>query len=145
MAEVKAIDIDGIQWQIKDQEARSKIAILEETISTQKLPDLQITMENGYTCKLIEMNNHYKAGKIHFVSIHIEELSGSQIGTEGTAKIAVLNIAAISITSFILRDYRAQATARGFIDTDGNILIGESNGIKQGNNSLFGELIFAEP
>lgn len=145
MADVKIVDIDGSQWNIKDQDARSKITILEEVVSTQKLPDLQITIENGCTCKSIEVNNHYKVGKIHFVHMRIEDLSGNGIGTTVTTKIAVLNIAPISLTGFILRDYRAPATARGFIDTEGGVWLGESNGIVPGNNVIFGEVIFAEP
>ena len=34
MADVSKIDIDGIQWNIKDQEARSKIATLETEVNT---------------------------------------------------------------------------------------------------------------
>ena len=145
MADVKIVDIDGEQWNIKDQDARSKITTLEEVVSTQKLQDLQITLENGYTCKSMGMDNHYKAGKIHFVQIRIEDLSGNGIGTTSTTKIAVLNITAIRQTGFILRDYRAPATARGFIDTDGSLWLGESNGIVQNDNVILGEIIFAEP
>ena len=36
MAEVAKIDIDGIQWDIKDQNARNRIAILEEDNTTNK-------------------------------------------------------------------------------------------------------------
>lgn len=145
MADVKAIDIDGEQWNIKDQEARNKIITLEETVSTQSLSDIQVKLKNGYTCKSITVNNHYKVGKVHFAYIRIEDLSGDGVGTTSTITIAVLNIIAIKQTSFILRDYRKQTTARGFIDTDGSIGLGESNGIEQGKNVIMGELIFAEP
>ena len=37
MADVSKIDIDGIQWNIKDQEARSKIATLEEKTTVTKV------------------------------------------------------------------------------------------------------------
>lgn len=36
MADVKTVDIDGSQWAMKDQEARGKIAILEEDNTTNK-------------------------------------------------------------------------------------------------------------
>lgn len=34
MADVTKIDIDGVQWNMKDQEARSKIATLETEVNT---------------------------------------------------------------------------------------------------------------
>lgn len=145
MALVKIVDIDGVQWEMKDQTARDKITDIEKKISTESLPDIKITLESGYTCKSITATNHYKIGKIHFTSVRIEDLSGNGIGTTSSTKIAVLNINAIKQTSFILRDYRAPTTARGFIDTDGSLWLGESNGIAQNNNTILGELIFAEP
>ena len=36
MADVKIVDIDNVQWNMKDQEARNKIAILEEDNTTNK-------------------------------------------------------------------------------------------------------------
>ncbi len=36
MADVKIVDIDGSQWNMKDQEARNKITILEEDNTTNK-------------------------------------------------------------------------------------------------------------
>ena len=144
MADVKIIDIDGEQWNIKDQDARKKVAIIEENISSQDLQDAQITMKNGYTCKTIQIDNHYKVGKIHFASIRIEDLSGNNIGTSDTAYIASTNLIPKKYTTFITRDYIAPATVRCFLGQDGTISIGESNGIKDGNNTILGEIIFAE-
>lgn len=36
MADVAKIDIDGVQWDIKDQNARNRIAVLEEDNTTNK-------------------------------------------------------------------------------------------------------------
>ena len=36
MADVSKIDIDGVQWDIKDQNARDRIAVLEEDNTTNK-------------------------------------------------------------------------------------------------------------
>lgn len=36
MADVKIVDIDGSQWNVKDQESRTKIATLEEDNATNK-------------------------------------------------------------------------------------------------------------
>ena len=145
MADVRMIDIDGELWNIKDQDARIKIAAIEEDIFPQDLQDIQVTMKDGYTCKSIEISNHYKVGKIHFASIRIEDLSGNSIGTGATAYVAVMNLKVKKFTNFIARDYRAPATIRGSLEVNGTISIGESNGIKDGNNVIIGELIFAEP
>ena len=145
MADVKIIDIDGEQWNIKDQDARVKIATVEENISSQDLQDAKVTMENGYTCKSIQITNHYKVGKIHFAVISIEDLSGNSVGTAGTIYIASTDLIPKKYTVFIARDYRAPATARCTLEADGRIAIGESNGIRNGDNVIIGEIIFAEP
>lgn len=145
MADVKIIDIDGEQWNIKDQESRKKIATIEENISAQDLQDAQITMKNGYTCKSIQISDHYKVGKIHFALIRIEGLSGNNVGGTTTIYIASTNLIPKKRTVFIARDYITPATVRCNLEQDGSISIGESNGIKNGSNVLFGEIIFAEP
>lgn len=145
MADVKIVDIDGEQWNIKDQDARTRITTLEENISTIDLLDAQVTMENGYTCKSIQLHNIYKVGKIHFVNVRIEDLSGNGIGTSTTVYVASTNLIPKRITNFIARDYRAPATVRCSLEVDGRISIGESNGISNGNNVIIGEIIFAEP
>lgn len=145
MADVKIVDIDGEQWNIKDQDARTRIENLEENVSTQELQDAQVVVKDGYTCKSIQIVNHYKVGKIHFAVIRIEDLSGNGIGTMGTAHIASTNLIPKKYTVFIARDYKAPATARCALETDGSISMGESNGINNGNNIIIGEIIFAEP
>ena len=145
MAEVKIIDIDGIQWSMKDETARNKITDIEKNISAEDLPDIQVTMKDGYTCKSIQIANHYKVGKIHFAVIRIENLSGNGVGTTGTINIASINLIPKKYTIFIARDSVAPATARCSLGIDGTISIGESNGINNGNNIILGEIIFAEP
>lgn len=145
MADVKIVDIDGEQWNIKDQESRKKIATIEENIVAQDLPDAQVTMKNGYTCKSIIISNRYKAGKINFAAIRLENLSGKGVGGTATIHIASTNLIPKKITSFIARDYKTPATARCNLEQDGGISLKESNGIKDGDNVIFGEIIFAEP
>lgn len=144
MADVKIVDIDGEQWNIKDQESRKKIATIEENISAQDLQDVQVTMKNGYTCRDIQIFNHYRVGKIHFASIRIDNLSGDGVGSVRTINIASTNLTPRKSTTCIVRDYIAPATATVFLEPDGNIAIGESNGVMNGNCILVGEIIFAE-
>ena len=53
MADVKIVDIDGSQWNIKDQEARNKIANLETLISN----------NNTYSTKEIKTSKKWIDGK----------------------------------------------------------------------------------
>ena len=145
MAEVKIIDIDGIQWSMKDETARNKITDIEKNISTEDLPNAIITIKEGYTCKLIQIDNHYKVGKIHFAVVRIDRLSGEYVGTDGTIQIAYTNLIPKKNTNFILRDSVTGMMIRCSLETDGSIYINESNGINNDTNILRGEIIFAEP
>lgn len=145
MALVKIVDIDGVQWEMKDQTARDKIADIEKNISTEDLPNAQITIKEGYTCKSMAIANHYKVGKIHFAYVIIDNLSGEYIGTDGTVQIAHTNLMPKKYTTFILRDAVTKATIRCALEADGSLYISESNGINNGANTIRGELIFAEP
>lgn len=64
MAEVAKIDIDGVQWDIKDQNARNKIVTLEEktTIKITKKIDTESIKMN-----LVEINGEL------FVQLHIQK------------------------------------------------------------------------
>lgn len=63
MADVTKIDIDGVQWSIKDQEARNKITVLEEktTVKVTKKIDT-----NNIKMNLVEINGE------KFIQIHIQ-------------------------------------------------------------------------
>ena len=55
MAEVAKIDIDGVQWDIKDQNARDRIATLEEDNTTNKT-DIQNLQNNKMNIVAEEVN-----------------------------------------------------------------------------------------
>lgn len=144
MADVKTVDIDGSQWSMKDQEARNRITELEKNVVTQDLDDLEINLNPGYTATQHRLTEHYKIGKIHFAKIEISNISGENIGTWGTANIGSVNLVPKKETTFLLFDYRNAKILRCYINTDGSIAIGESNDVVQGDNTCYGELIFAE-
>ena len=144
MADVKIIDIDNEQWNIKDQEARNRIAKLEETVSVKDLQDVEIKMKPGHTASIKMAYNHYSVGKIHFMTIRFDSLTGINIGTSATANVASINLYPKKETTFILYDYINKAILRCYLYTDGTIAVGESLGVTSGNNSCYGELIFAE-
>ena len=144
MAEVAKIDIDGVQWDIKDQVARDKIAALEESIAVQDLEDVNIEMNVGFTATTANMTFHYKVGKIHFMRVELKNISGGNIGTTQTNIIGVINLHPKKKTSFLLYDYENSSILRCQLAPDGTVGIGESKGVVQGNNVCYGELIFAE-
>lgn len=145
MALVKIVDIDGVQWEMKDQAARNKITDIEKNISTEGLPDITINLSKDYIADLFLIRNHYKAGKIHFIDINIKNIKGLNLGTDQTAIIGSINLHPAKETSFILVDCFAPAVLRCFLSTDGSFSIGESKGLVSGDNNIYGELIFAEP
>ena len=144
MAEVAKIDIDGIQWDIKDQNARNRIAELEKNVIVQDIDTVHIDLKQGFTAQYAIADYHYKVGKIHFINIRLQNIKGTYIGTSSTANFGSLNIRPKKQTSFLLYDYINKTVLRCYIDKDGSICIGESLGVAQGNNDCFGELIFAE-
>lgn len=144
MADVKIIDIDNVQWNIKDEQARNKIAILENLFIAEDLPDVVIELNTGYTAMDIQGYAHYKIGKIHFVTFLIRELAGNAIGTGNTAYIATTNLRPKKETSFIMNDYKNKAILRCYIDSNGTLAVAESVGSVSGSNTSYGELIFAE-
>ena len=144
MQDVKIVDIDNVQWNMKDQEARNKIANLEKLFIAEDLPDVEINLYTGYTAMDIQGYEHYKIGKIHFVTFLIRELTGDKIGTGNTAYIATTNLRPKKETSFIMNDYKNKAILRCYVEPDGKLAIAESVGSVSGSNTSYGELIFAE-
>ena len=145
MAEVKIIDIDGVQWEMKDQTARNKIANLEENNTTKDLPDITVNLKEGYEAVSTTIKQHYSYGKIHFALINFINIKGNNIGTGITTHIASLNVHTKKSTTFLMNDYKNKATLRCSISPDGTLSIEESVGVISGDNICFGELIFAEP
>lgn len=144
MADASIIDIGSVQWNVKDKEARDKITVIEDILTVKDLPDLTLNRNPNYSWTSLQLTNHYSFGKIHFVYIRLEDVRGSGIGTTNSANICKINILPAKLTSFMLFDYVNGKTMRCYLETDGNLYIGESNGVSSGHNVCFGELIFAE-
>lgn len=144
MADASIIDIGGIQWNVKDKESRDKIAVIEDILTVKDLPNLTISRNPSYSWYSLKLYNHYSFGKIHFIYVRLQNVSGSGIGSDTSAKIGLLNIKPKKETSFMLFDYVNGRTMRCYLDVNGYFNIGESNGVSSGNNVCFGEIIFAE-
>ena len=144
MEVVNTLDIDGTQWGIRDEEARNRIANLENNAIAQNLENVSMDILPGYRAVDHYMFNHYKIGKIHFMSVVLTNIEGDNIGTTNTARIAKTNLRPKKQTYFILNDYQNKAILRCQINIDGTIDIGESVGVVQSANQSLGQLIFAE-
>lgn len=144
MANAKIVDIKGVQWELKDEVARSRIAELEKSLIPQSLDDINITMNEGYSSALAVLRSHYKIGKIHFAIVQINNIAGKDIGTSATANIGRVNIKPVKGTSFLLNDYHNSIVIRSSIANDGTITMDESVGLAQGDSVCLGELIFTE-
>lgn len=145
MAEVKIVDIQGVQWEMKDQTARDKITNLEENNTTKDLQDITVNLKEGYEATSITIKQHYSYGKIHFALINFINIKGNNIGTSTTTHIASLNVYTKKSTTFLMNDYKNKATLRCSISPDGTLTIEESVGVISGDNICYGEIIFAEP
>ena len=144
MADVKIIDIDGEQWNIKDEPLTVRVTNLETATSTKSLQDIELNLHSGYTVSSKSFVNHYSAGKIHFITVQLGNLAGNNIGSNSSAFIGSLNVRPKKETTFLLYDYVSRCILRCYISVSGVIGIGESGGVTSGNNGIFGELIFAE-
>lgn len=144
MADASIIDIGGVQWNVKDREARDKITVIEDLLTTKKLPNPTITRSSGTSWTAFNIQSHYSFGKIHFIYIRLQNVNNDSIGTTSSVSICKFDIKPISDTSFMLFDYINGRTMRCYFQTNGEFIIGESNGVSPGNNVCFGELIFAE-
>ncbi len=99
MAEVAKIDIDGVQWDIKDQNARNRIAALEEKTTvkvTKKINEINIKMN------LVEINDE------KFIQLYISELPWDGIGGSTVAQFT--------------NDFGLTRTIRGSVVTYDNTL-----------------------
>ena len=144
MADAKIVNIKGVQWDLKDEVARNRIAELERELFAQSLEDININLNSGYTVLHARLVYRYKVGKIYFAKVEIRNISGGSIGTDKTNFIGSIGLLPKDETTFLLYDYINLATLRCYIDKGGQIAIGESKGVVQGDNICYGELIFAE-
>ena len=144
MEVVNTLDIDGTQWNIQDSEARNEIAVIKDLLTTKVLENPTITKSPETNWTYFTIKNHYSFGKIHFIYIRLQNVSNASIGTTASVNVCKFNIMPIRDTSFIMFDYVNGRTTRCYFETDGQFVIGESNGVVSGNNVCFGELIFAE-
>lgn len=145
MADVKIVDIDNEQWNIKDQEARNRIAEIEQLLKTETVGEILINLNSGNSANEARITSIQKYGKIYIGLIVIENLNANNIGTLSRVNVGKVNINVLNDTYSLGFDYHSGKTVRIRVDPEKNFYIEESNGISNGNNGIRAQITWIEP
>lgn len=136
MEVVDTLDIDGNQWEIRDKQARNDIAVIKQLMTPTEMPDIEITLNNGYSATLKRIQSVQKYGKLYMGILYIDNLSGKNIGTNDVANFGKANISLIIDTYAIGIEYLSSMPIRSSITKTGIFALQESAGITSGNNRI---------
>lgn len=136
MEVVNKLDIDGTQWEIQDAEARNAIAAIKQLMTPEVMPNIEITLNNGYSATEKHISNIQKYGKLYMGLIFIDNLSGENIGTNDVARFGKANISLNAGVYSMGIEYFSSMPVRSSIDKTGNLALQESKGITNGNNRI---------
>lgn len=135
MADVRAIDIDGEQWNIKDQDTRDEITTLKEEIAKLKIVEKWEYVIPNYGGRIVA----YRQGNVISVI-------GERIGIENNIPATMGNITFATLPErfrpknecfFMLRISGSfQTNFGGMVLTNGNICSYTYNAIESGHFSL---------
>ena len=145
MADVTKIDIDGIQWDIKDQVARNKVAEIEQLLKTENIDNIPIVLNSGNSASEARIASVQKFGKVCVGLIVIEDLNASNIGTINRVNVGTVNINVLNSTYSLGFDYKSGKIVRIRINPDKSITIEESSGVSNNNNGIRAPITWIEP
>ena len=145
MADVKIIDIDNVQWNMKDQEARNKIIEIEQLLKTEVVADIPIVLNSGNSADNARIISIQKFGKMYIGLIVIENANANNIGTLNRANLGTVNINVLSNTFSLGFEYKSGKTVRIKVGSDKSISIEESVGVSNGNNGIRAPITWLEP
>lgn len=144
MEKASVIDIQGVQWAIKDQEATDNINVIKEQLTPKKLNGISIEMNEGYSATSALIENIVQFGRIHIGNIFIDNISGNNIGTTNEAKFGIVSFKPFDIIHIICLEYETGKVARIGIRKNGDISFLESLGVPNGNNKIRGQIVWIE-
>lgn len=144
MEKASIIDIQGVQWAIKDQEATDNINAIKEQLTPKKLNRISIEMNEGYSVTSAFITNIVQFGRIHIGNIFIDNISGNNIGTTNEAKFGIVPLKPFDIVHSICIDYETGKIARIGIQENGDISFLESLGVPNGYNKIRGQIVWIE-
>lgn len=136
MEVVDTLDIDGTQWEIQDAEARNKIAVIEDFLTAKEMPNISITLNNGYSVSTKSIDYVQKYGKLYMGLLFINDLEGTYIGTNDIAAFGKVNISLNQRVDAIGIEYLNSKPVRISIEKNGDINMQESAGITPGKNCI---------
>ena len=144
MADVKIIDIDNEQWNMKDQEARNKIVEIEQLLKTETVDDIPINLNSGNSANEARITSIQKYGKIYIGSIIIENLIANNIGTLNRVNVGTVNINVLNNAYSVGFDYHSGKNVRIRIAPEKTLSIEESAGVSNGINGIRAQITWIE-
>lgn len=130
------LDIDGSQWELQDVEARNDIAVIKQLFTVEKVQDINLTLNTGYSALESNIREIQKYGKLYMGLLYIDNLTGEGIGTTITTEISKINMSLNQNVYAIGIEYLSSKPVRCSISSNGIISISESAGITNGRNCL---------
>ena len=144
MADVKIIDIDNEQWNMKDQEARNKIARIEQLLKTETVDSILINLNSGNSANEARITSIQKYGNIYTGLIIIENLIANNIGTLNRVDVGTVNINVLDNTYSLGYDYHSGKIVRIRVAPGKKFYIEESDGVANGRNGIRAQIIWIE-
>lgn len=144
MADASIIDIGGTQWNIKDKQARNDIEAIKQLMTPEVMPDIEITLNNGYSAVKKSVTTIQKYGKLYMGLLFLDDLSGENIGTNEVANFGKINISLNRGVYSMGIEYFSSMPVRSSIGKTGNLALQESKGITNGNNHIRIPIIWIE-
>lgn len=144
MAEVSIVDIGGVQWTIKDQTARSDIETLSQSLEVIGKEDISLTINNGYTASLANIQYCQQSGKLNMGLLNINDLAGASINTINRINIGMVNINVVKQTHAIGLDYRSGTSVRVIINPNKTVSFQGSTNMTSGNNLIRIPIVWLE-
>ena len=144
MADVKIVDIDGSQWNMKDQETRNRIAEIEQLLKTEVVGNIPINLNSGNNADEARITSIQKFGKMFVGLIIIENINANNVGTLNRVNVGTVNISVLDNTYSLGFDYKSGKTVRIRVGPDKNITIEESSEVLNGNNGIRAPITWIE-
>lgn len=145
MADVKIVDIDGSQWNMKDQEARNKVTEIEQLLKTKTVDDILINLNSDNSADGAKITSIQKYGKIYIGLVVIENLNANNIGTVSRTNVGTVNINVLNNTFSLGFDYHSGKNVRIRIGPEKTLSIEESVGVSNGMNGIRAPITWIEP
>lgn len=144
MADAKIVDIKGVQWELKDEVARSEIATMKQLLEIETISDVPIILKNGYTATMASIQNIQKYGRLYKGLLYIDNLNGSVVGTTSSGYIGDINRNVLGGNFALGLEYLTGSVIRILIANGGIIQLTESLGVNKGSNRIRTPIIWFE-